>query len=71
MRLCRISRAPALRGNADEFKTLSAEVKLVKVWVPLLGLILGLIALLAGLLLLARSVRSDSPTGAHLVPATT
>lgn len=57
--------ATTVRGNVDEYKTLSSELKLVKVWVPLLGIVLGVLLILVGVAYTVWAYRADRPRRAH------
>lgn len=41
--------------NVDEYEPLASQLKLIRVWVPMLGLVLGLLLILIGIAFMARS----------------
>jgi Porin PorA len=43
-----------IQANIDDYEPLASQLKLVRVWVPLIGLAAGLVLLIAGLALVAR-----------------
>jgi hypothetical protein len=47
-------------SNVDTFKPLALELKLVRIWIPLLGLVLGLVLIALGTVMVIRRHRSES-----------
>ena len=49
-----------ISDNVDTYSALSTQLKLIRIWVPLIGGILGLLLLAAGLVMLRSSRRSEA-----------
>ena len=49
-----------ISDNVDTYSALSTQLKLIRIWVPIVGGILGLLLLIAGLVMLRSSRRSEA-----------
>lgn len=57
--------ARTIANNVDDYSSLATQLKVIRVWLPWLGGVIGALLVAAGLLILARAGRRSNGSGAH------
>ena len=57
--------AKTIADNVDDYSSLATQLKVIRVWLPWLGGVIGALLVAAGLLLLVRQGRREDGSGAH------